>query len=47
MFDVLAGECFSSSRVVQRSIRPIATPAMVAWTPLLYISAQITSASGT
>lgn len=25
----------------------MATPAMVAWTPLLYISAQITSASGT
>jgi hypothetical protein len=37
----------SSSRVVQRSIRPIATPAIVAWTPLLYISPQITRASGT
>ena len=41
------GECSSPSRRVQRSISPIATPAMVAWTPLLYISAQMTSASGT
>lgn len=44
---MLAGEYSSPSRLVQRSIRPIATPAMVAWTPLLYISPQMTRASGT
>lgn len=44
---MLAGECCSPSRVVQRSIRPMETPAIVAWTPLLYISAQMTRASGT
>lgn len=47
VFDVLAGECCSPSRRVQRSIRPMATPAMVAWMPLLYISPQMTRASGT
>ncbi len=41
-----AGECRSPGSRVQRSSRPMATPATVAWTPLSCISAQVTSASG-
>lgn len=41
------GDSFSPSRWWHRSIRPIATPAMVACTPLACISPQLATASGT
>ena len=48
MLDVLRRRVpLAPSSLSQRSISPIATPAIVACTPLSCISAQITSASGT